>query len=304
MKKPICLFLIFFSFSLPAQLVEKVQAQVGEEMISFIDLKNFKKQLSWGWITSSLLDQPAFKKSLLLKNQKKLLDFMITRNMLSQLTETEKLEGISEKKVEQILHRLKGSSSHKKFSIQLQSAGLNLKTLRKEILKDLKIDLLLKQFVVSKITVSEQDIESYYFNKYNRPLFNSFEYEFVSVQFSEKEKPAVLKNLGRSVPEDLEEMASTLGLEHKSLKLKEGEIQQQFKKELRRLSVSQISPLLIVGNIYYILQLKWKYPLINPQEQKRKVQIEKILYKENLAKEMKIWIEEKRAGFSIVQHSL
>ena len=304
MRTFIFCFLFFFSLDLQARVVEKIQAQIGEEMISFIDLKNFQTQLKLALVPSSLLLKQMYKKPHLLKNKKSLLDFMITRNMLSQIAKKENLKEVLKKNIEQQLNRLKGSSSHKNFSKRLKRAGLSLKSLREQILIDLKIDLLLAQFVVSKIAVSEQDIESYHFNKYNQPLFKSFEYEFISVPFAEDKKPAVLKKLSDDAEDDLEDIARSLDLEYKSLKLKEKDIQKQLKKELDKLSVSQISPLLIFGDSYYVLQLQWKYPQISPQEQKKKNQIEKFLYEEKLTKEIRKWIEKKKAGFYITVHSL
>ena len=303
MKVFIFSFLFCFSLGPQARLVERIQAQIGEEMISLIDFKNFQTQLSLALVPPSLLLKQMDKKPRLLKNKKALLDFMITRNMLAQIAKKENLKEVPKKDVEQQLNRLRGSSSHKNFSNRLKQAGLSLKSLREQILIDRNIDLLLTQFVVSKIAVSEQDIESYHFNKYNQPLFKSFEYEFISVSFAEDKKPDVLKKLSDEGTDDLKNMARSLGLEYKSLKLKGKDIQKQLKKELDKLSVSQISPLLILGNSYYILQLQWKSPQISPREQKKKKQIEKILYEEKLTKEMKKWIEEKKAGFYISYHS-
>lgn len=300
----IYLVLLFFSLSTSAQLVERVQAQVGEEMISFIDLKNFQKQVRSKVFSSPVFLKPMFKRSQLLNSKNRALDFMITRELLAQLAEKEKLPNVAPAEVEKKLRQLRGSSSHKNFSIRLRGAGLNLKTLREQLLTNLKIDLLLSQFVVSKITVSEQDIESYYFNQNGRSLFNSFEYEFISVQFTESKKSAVLKSLNQNTSGDLEEIAKSLGLEYKNLRLRGEEIQKQLKTELDKLSISQISPFLIIGDSYYILQLKWKHPLISPREQRKKQQIEQALYKKKLAEEIKKWIEEKKAGFSIIRHSL
>ena len=297
-------FLFFFYWNPQAQIVEKVQAQIAEEMISLIDLKNFQKQLSLDLVSPSFLLKQMYKKSQLLNNKDKLLDFMITRNLLAQITKKEGLSEIPNKDIETSLRSLKGKISHKKFSRKLNQAGIDLKALRKQIRTDLKNDLLLAQFVISKIIVSEQDIESYHFNKHNQALFKNFEYEFVSVTFAENKKSAVLKKILDKDSDDLEKMARSLDLEHKVLKLKQKDIQPTFKKELDKLSVSQLSPVLLLGNSYYILQLKWKYPQISPGEQKKKNQIEKTLYKKKLKEEIKKWVEEKKASFSIVRHSL
>ena len=296
-------FLLLFYLNSQAQIVERVQSQVGEEMVSLIDLKNFQKQLRLNLIIPSLLLTEIYKKSELLKDKNKLLDFMTIREMLFQVAQQEKLPTPSKKNIEKNFLLLKGKASHKEFSGKLKKASLNLKSLKEQILIDLKNNFLLVQFVVPKIIISEQDIESYHFNKHNQSLFKSFKYEFVSVSFTEDKKEAVLKKISDKVLDNLEKIAHSLGLEHKNLKLKDKEIQKTFKKELDKLSVSQISRLLIIGDSYYILQLKWKQPQISSKEQKKKEKIEKFLYKKKLKEEIQKWIEKKKTSFFIIRHS-
>ncbi len=304
MRQLFCLGFLFLSFNLSGEIVEKIQAQAGEEMISLIDLKNFRRQISSGLLPSSLLAKRAQEKSHFLKDRKKLLDFMIDRSMLYQIAQKEKLPKVSEKAIEAKFQQIKGSDSHKAFARKLKKAGLTSKTLKEQILIGLKNDLLISHWTAPKSAVSEQDIESYHFNKYGRPLFKSFEYEFVSVRFPESHKEAILKKIKLTGFSDLEKAAQALGLEPKISKLKQRDIQPVFKKELDKLSVSQISPLLILGDSYYILQLKWKYPRISPKEQKKKSQIERILFQKRQKEAVQKWIQEKRADFSIIRHSL
>ena len=304
MKFLVFFFLSFLSLELHAQIVERVQAQISEEMISLIDLKNFQRQLRLGLVPPSLLLKQLYKKPELLTDKNKLLDFMINRNLLSQMAKKEKLPEIDKKDLEKSLQGLKGSLSKKLFARKLKKAGLELEDLKQQIIMDLKNDRLLSQFVISKITLSEQDLESFHFNRYNTALFTNFEYEFISVSFPENKKKKFLKHLRRKASGSLENLARSLNLEFKTLKLKDKEIHKLFKKELDKLSVSQVSPLLLLGNSYYALQLKWKQPQISPKKQKRKEQIEQILYKKKLRKELQKWIERKKASSSLTYYSL
>ena len=160
-------------------------------------MKVFQKRLKQNLVPSSLILKYLFKKSELLKDKQKVLDFLIKRQVLYQLAKQEKLPDISEEKLKQALDKLKGKSSHKAFSKKLSKVGLTLDALKKDLLIDLKADFLLKQAVLSNIVISEQDIESYHFAKYNQALFKTFEYEFVSVSFSENQKDLVLKKRKR-----------------------------------------------------------------------------------------------------------
>ena len=293
MKFFILLFLSFFIKSSQAQLVDRVQAQAGQEMISFSDFKNFKHRLRSQLISLPSSLKLVYKKPDLLKNKERLLDFMIARSILSQTASAQKGLEIPEREIKKQLDQIKNSRSYKK------SSHKNLMFLRREVLINLRIDFLINQLIVPKIFVSEQDIESYHFKKYQKPLWTNFEYEFVSFSFHSDQKQRILDKIRPKEIFDLKNTAVSLGLDYKKSKLKGKDIQQQFKKELDRLSVSQISPLIVLGDFYYMLQLIWKSPLPRSSEKKIKAQIEKILYEQKLKKEIERWIEQKTGEFLI-----
>ena len=299
-------FLLFFMFSgfLQAQVIERMKIQVGAEIISQIDGERFSDQLRLRLLSPSLLLEHFYDRSQILNDKRKRLDFMANRKLLAQVAEKSLLTEISKDNVLKKLKTLKGALSNKKFSSKLKKAGLTLEELKQGILTDLKIDELLRQNVFSKISVSKQEVEAYHFKKYHRAIFKSFEYEFVSVKFLENKKEQVLKNLRAGHLIDLKQLARLLDLEFKQMKLKDTEIGAVFLKELEKLSVSQISPVLILNGVYYILQLQWKTPQINPKEMKVKSQIERKIYEQKLSKEIKKWIEEKKSSFFIKKYFL
>ena len=286
-------------------VVEKVLVQIGERMISLIDLKNFQKQLKLGLVPSSLLLQNSHKKSRLLKDKKLLLAFMTTRDVLYQTAQKEEnpLTPSSED-VEKALARLRGALSHKKFAARLKAGGLSLKSLRELVTVDLTNDALLSRFVLPRLMVSEKEIEARHFKQYRRSLFRNFEYDFVSVRFSEDKKSRVLKTLAEQPPSQLEDMAGRFHLETKNMRLKDRDIHKLFKTELKKLSVSQISPVILLGGNYYILQLKWKTPIISPKEKNIRDRLAKQIHKEKLKAEILQWVREKQAGFFIKQHAI
>ena len=294
--------LLFSSLTVSARLVERVQAQVAEEMISLMDINLFQKRLKKGLVPPSLLLTQFFTKSELLKDKNKLLDFMIYRNLLAQIAEQKPLPEIPEKQIRESFNKLKGRSLKKSFSKKLKKVGMTPLSLKQEIRLDLKNDLLINQYVGSKISISEQDIESYHFSLYKKPLFKIFEYEFVSVSFPEKQKESFFKNLSKMRIKDLRETALFLGLEYKILKLKQKDLQKKFQRELDNLSISQVSPVFLSNGFYYLLQLKWKQPQVHPEEQKKRAEIEQLLYKRQFKEETKKWVKEKKRLFSISRH--
>ena len=102
MKFLVFLFLSSLSLPLQAQIVERVQAQIAEEMISLIDLKNFQRQLRLELVPPSLLLKQLYRRPELLTDKNKLLDFMINRNLLFQIAEKEKLLEIDKKVIVQV----------------------------------------------------------------------------------------------------------------------------------------------------------------------------------------------------------
>lgn len=303
--KPL-IFLLFLICPLisSARLVERVQAQVAGEMISFMDLKNFQTKLKTGLVPPSLLLTQFFTKAEILKDKNVLLDFMIYRVLLAQLAEKAQLPNVSDEQITKTISSLKESSPKKNFSKKLAAVGETSSSLKQDVLIDIKNDLLLHQSIASKVIISEQDIESYHFNKYKEPLFKSFEYEFILASFPEKKKKDIFKKLSKIQIKDLKKTAQALGLEYKNLTLKQKDLQKDFKKELDGLSISQVSSLLLSQGSYYLLQLKWKTPQVKPEEQKRRMEIEQALYKKRLKEEIKKWLYEKKKAFLIHRHPL
>ncbi|MCZ0932359.1 MAG: hypothetical protein OXJ52_04300 [Oligoflexia bacterium] len=291
-------FLVFLSPNLQARLVESLKAQVGEEVISQIDLNNFKLQLKQNLVPSSLLLKTLYSPSQLLKNEKDRLSFMIETRLLSQMAQQQKFP-LDETRLNKELKSLQGALSKTRFSKKLKRVGLTLESLKKSLNENSQIDRLLSQVVLSKITVSDQDIESYHFTKYKKPLFKVFEYEFTALSFPENKKNQVLKAQRENPLKSLEELSQSLNLEYKKSQLKEDQIRKMFKKELDKLSVSQFSPLLFSENTYYLLQLKWKAPFISPKEKIKKDQIEKQIFEKKLKQELRRWIEEQKSQFFI-----
>ena len=292
---------LFFCFQSSALLVESLKAQVGKEIISLIDLNNFKLQLKQNLVPASLLFKTLYHPSQLLKNKSLRLQFLIETSMLSQLAQhipTD--EALLNKK----LKSLQGPLSKARFSKKLKTANLNVESLKQNLKAGFQIEQFLNQSVLSKITVSDQDIESYHFIKHKKPLFKALEYEFSSLSFPKSKKNQVLKKLRENSFKTLEELSQSLNLEVKTSRLKEDQISKVFKRELIKLSVSQFSPLLFFNSNYYLLQLKWKAPLISPKEKKTKDLIEKLLFERKLKQELRQWIEDQKRQFFIKKISL
>ena len=301
--------LLIFSLPASAKLLEKISAQAGDEIISLIDLTNFRTQLNEGLIPSSfLLDSLYEGPSKLLKNQSEHLNYLVDWTLIQQkISAGENLEKISADKLSQELKKIQRGFSPAQFLRKLRRAGFtSLQSYKSFLRKNQQINLFLIKKLLPKAVFSDQEIESAFFEAYKKKLFYHFEYEFLSVSFNKDKKEPALKALKqKSSSKDLETLAKSLGLNSKLSQLKASEIDPNIKKELDRLSISQISPLLFIDSSYYLLQLRWKTPLIDPKDNQKKAEIEKKLIQEKLKQELKQWIQtEKSQSFVKITASL
>ena len=300
--------LLIFSIPASAKLLEKISAQAGDEIISLIDLANFKTQLKEGLMPSSfLLDSLYESPSKLLKNQSEHLNYLIARKLIQQqISAGENLE--KTRSLSQELKKIQRGYSSAQFLRKLKRAGFtSLQSYKKFLRQDQQINLFLIKKLMPKAVLSDQEIESAFFETHKKKLFYHFEYEFLSVSFNKDKKELALKILKQknSSSKDLEETAKSLGFNSKLSQLKANEIDPNIKKELDKLSISQISPLLFINSSYYLLQLRWKTPLIDPKDNQKKAEIEKKLIQEKLKQELKQWIQtEKSQSFVKIISSL
>ena len=329
------LFILSYSSFSSAVLLERTQAQVGEKMISLIDIKVFKKREKQDLIPDSLLLDSLYKQSMPTKfkrswnnslqldsknqinkkasgkeklpQEKMALNYLIAREMIWQIQQNQKLKmkhPISD--ITKTLEQKQGKLSFSQFSSRLKKVGFNSWDNYKDFLtKEQTINFYLMNVLAPKITLSNREIESAFFKTYKRKLFSDYEYDFLLVSFEENKKEQVVRSLqNKDVSKDFETWTQSLGLSVKNSKLKSKEIGKHIKKELDKLSVSQVSPLLFIGSSYYLLQLKWKEALIDPKDRDKKLQVEKQLSQKKLLQELSSWIQNERNQFFIKVSSL
>ncbi|MCY4513205.1 MAG: SurA N-terminal domain-containing protein [Bdellovibrionales bacterium] len=297
-------FSLVFSFPGQALLVEKVVARVGEGMISLMDLKLYRRQLARNVVPESLLFKLTSRR-VLLSRKDRLLEFMVSKKILESLVEELDFQP-SEKQVQRIIKKIKGRLKEKAFARRLSQNGLSLKKLREEIALALKIDFLLTQEVVSKIIVSENDINSYYFNKKGKSLFKHYEYDITSLSFPRTDKGIKSARAARKAYKSMsvEEISRTFSGQLKTNQLKTGEMQGVMEKTLASLSVSDMSDPIPMGDHLYLFRLNWKTPLLTRAAEKIKTRIHKSLFEKELKEALTKWLEEKKTDFSVKVLSL
>ena len=297
--KVFCFFSLAFSFPGQALLVEKVIARVGEDMISLMDLKLYRRQLAQNVVPETLLFKVTSRR-VLLSRKGRLPEFMVSKKILESLVEELDFQP-SEKQIQRVVKKIRGRLTGKAFVQKLSRNGLSLKKLRGEVALALKIDFLLTQEVASKIIVSENDINSFYFNKKGKSLFRHYEYDITSLSFPRTDEGVKKARAAREAYKSMsvDEISRTFSGQLKTSQLKTGEMQRVVEKALASLSVSDMSDPIPMGNHLYLFRLNWKTPLLTRAAEKTKTRIHKTLFEKELREALKKWLEEKKTDFSV-----
>ena len=322
------LFLLFFSTPCSALLLEKIQAQVGANIISQIDVeqlqtreqhallpstflldslyKNKEFHQETSHLFSSLIQKtfpknPALKKKKPVSQKELALNYLIVRELLWQEynkppSPTQPGMRFDSPNISHIFKEKQGKRSLTQFKAVLKKAGFNSSFEYQSFLKKEKtIDLFVMGLFASKTSLSNRELEAAFFKAYKRKLFSNYMYEFLLVSFTEDEKEVVLNSIEKKDHlKDFNQWASSLGLSVKKSKLKSHEIEKTIRPELDKLSISQVSPLLFINSSYHLLQLKWKEALTDSKDQAKKTLLEKELANQKLLQELAYWIQNKK----------
>ena len=296
------IFIFFFSSSSFASLTEKILGQVGEEVLSHQDVMSLRKKLQKDVFPTTLLFSTTFKKSRLLNNKKQRLEFLISLNMLKQMAEKNPLLQISPSQINKMYKKIRGKRSRSSFTKTLKSIGSSPEDLKEDIEKVMLADQALLFFVGSRIKVSNEEIETWYKQKHKKDFFNSMEYEFISLQLTEKEKNLALKKIKDNKNYDLEKLALDLNLETETLTVPKEKLNSKIKKELEKLMIFKTSPFFQVRGNWYLVKLLWKNKISYPQDMEKRAQIEGKVYKEKRKALIKAWLTKEKKDYPIIRN--
>ena len=303
MKRFFCGFLFLITPLLShSYLAEKTVGSIGESFVSLSSVRLYRKRLRAGLIYPTTLFKISNKKKLL-SNEKKLISFMLMDLMVYKITKDTNFEA-SPEQVALALKRLKKKQGHAQFAKRLSRFGYTLKSFRKDLKTSLKKDFIIRQTVFSKIKISEDDINSHYFNKYKKNLYTSFEYDFSFISFPKNEKGLrKIRKALRLIKSSSFKKASAAFSPQKKI-LKSSQLDSRMEKILKNLSISKTSPIAPIDNKLYIFSLHWKTPALNLKQEKTKQNIEAFLIERELKRELKEWLDEQKEHFFIKISSL
>ena len=280
------------------RLVEKILFPLGEDVITLSTRNQIRRELKAQLVPSSLLLK-IFPKKTLLFDKKTFLDFLIAQRVID-LSLNESDFSPEKGQVQAHLQQLKTSLSSKEFKRNLKKSSLTLKKLKEKIAQSLRRDFFLNKNFISKIVISDNDINGYFFNIKGENLFKVFEYEFSFLAFKQTKKGLKkARQAFNALPASFSNLSKPQGGRFEKHRLKSGEMSQPMEKALKNLSVSQFSPLTPIGNQVYILKLNWKTPVFTQKQEKERRKIYALLLEKEFAKVFYKWLEKKKSHYSL-----
>lgn len=279
------------------QVVEKILFSIEEELITLSARNQAERELKSGLSSPHAFLLRIFPKKTLLSNKKALLDFLIAQKMIDlSLSEADVLP--NKEQVEAVLKNIRASSSMKAFKRKLKKNGMTLKELKTKISHSLRRDFFINREFVSKIIISDSDINGQLFNSKGKPSFNIFEYEFSFLAFPQtKEGLKEAREAFDALPVSFENFSKQKQGPYEKHRLKSGEMSSLMEKVLKNLSVAGFSPLTPIGSRVYIFKLDWKTPVWTADEEKERQKIHKALMETELIKEFHKWLKEKKSRY-------
>lgn len=160
-------FILFFFIltagitSLNAKLLNKTIATINHKMIYLNQLNQTKKEIKNSNLPDSLRDI-LYKGKNLLKNNRLLLDYLVTRQLLFNKIKKYNLS-VSPSKVNSYVEKIRSNYSltEGQFKKLLRDKKINYSEYKKNIKNKLEINQFLRQFISPKVKISQTDIKNY-----------------------------------------------------------------------------------------------------------------------------------------------
>ena len=288
--------------ALPKNLVvEKTVAVVEGEMISLMDLKEAKRRLKAGFFDDSPLLLLYQKSTKTIRSQTAvLLEFMIYQKLLD-ISAEESGGQVEPAQLRAELNKIRKQKklSKKAFSRWLVQNQWNSASYRAFLRKSLLRKRLIQKEVVEKIQLSDEDLNSYALQKEGKALFSTFEYDLSYLLFpkgpdgqQEAGKAFKLISKDSTLFDKWESGEGVLKGHFKKIKL--SALSAPIRKEIKKLSVGQVSPVLDLPRGWHIFKALWKSPVITAKNQRRKDRLKAILFEDHFKQKLKNWLENRK----------
>ena len=308
MNKWLVIFILFFTLSSSAKVVEGIVAIVNSEFITKSDVEDYKNKLkNGGLIDEAFLSIVDTKE--LLKNEKKLIDFLIDQKLLDSEVKAQNLS-VPFERVEKEIRTISRANnvSRSQLKAALKEKGILFSDYQDFIKTSLERKSLIEKVITSKIKISDEDITSYYISHKGAQESVAFEYKIAHILTLIKNDPNRAK---QKIQQALDELNKNIGFEDVAEKYSEdpnfadggllgtyksGEMLSEIETTVKNLKVGSYSGIIKTKAGFHIVRLLKKTIVESPALSKEKERIRIELTKMEFQKRFKTWLADKRTS--------
>lgn len=301
--------LTIISVSASAEVVERIVATVNDSIITQTDMDKFAEQLKNGGLTDDLLVPDEETKKQILTDRAKLLDTMIDEKVIDSEVKKQDLS-VSIERVEQEVRSIakRNGISRDALKSAIQDRGVKFSDYQDFIKRGLERQSLIEKAIVSKIKISEDDVQAQYLAQSGQSGSDTFEYTLAQIFFNpQKGGMAKARERAQFVLNKLKEGASfeTLASDYSEDPnfsaggvlgtFKSGEILKEFEKAAQKLQPNEYSGIIETKNGLHIIKVLRKKLIPDPRLEAAKDKIRNQLYEKSYKKQFHAWLEQLRS---------
>ena len=311
------LVLIFLSWATPAlsKVVESIVAIVNDEIITQMDVSDYKKKLKNNRFLDDMLveDIPS-----LLKQPKQLVNHLINEKLVDMEVKKQGLI-VPEERIEQEIQKIAQNNriSRSQLIKALQKEQVSFQNYRRFIRTKLERQSLVEKIIIPYIQVSDDDIANYYYsrlqkNNATKAKTPNFEYEIRHILFhwassrqrdiqaaqSQAQAAHSLLTSGTDFEDLFKSYDKDKGVSLVSGGLlgtfKSNELLANFNSAIQKLKPGEFSQIVKGQAGFHILKLVDKRLIEDPDLTRRKGDIHRVLYQEAFRNRLTLWLNQKR----------
>lgn len=314
-RKFLVLMLAVFSLttlataSASATVIERIIATVNDSIITQTDMDKFADQLKGGGLTDDLLIPDEETKKAILGDRKKLLDVMIDEKVIDSEVRRQDLT-VSIERVEQEIRSVakRNNLSRDALKAAIQERGVKFSDYQDFIKRGLERQSLIEKAIVSKIKISEDDVQATFLAQSGSRGEDAFEYTLAHIFFTpQKGGAAKARERAQFVLSKLREGSSfeTLASEYSEDPnfsaggvlgtFRTGEILKEFERAAQKLQPNETSGIIETKTGLHIIKVLRKKLIPDPRLDGAKDKIRNQLYEKAYKKQFQSWLEQLRS---------
>ncbi len=237
------------------------------------------------------------------QNGEAALDTLITKNLINQEVEKEKILITSEEIDEELQDLITSYGGEETFEQQLATSGLT----QDDIKEDIKVNLQIEKMLQPQIEITEEEMQTYFDE--NKDSFAQTKQVEASHILVEDEETATEVKEKLNNGEDFAELAKEYSTDTASVEsggalgfFGEGSMVPEFEEAAFSMKVDEISEPVKSDYGYHIIKVTDIQEAAEANFEKSKEEIRGILIDEKIATEYPTWLEEKKEEYKVTNY--